>query len=300
MKSLRYILLLVLAGLLVAGIVWSRGKARDEKCRKIYVEIANTDSTTFVTANGVMAELARNGITLKGKRAKELNLDRVEKLLAKSQYLESAECVLEPNGVVRIKVKQIVPVMRIFDSDSTSYYVNRHGKRMTANANFHADVPIVRGPVPKGYDITKLLPMMEYVERDSTLRQLVTMYDVADTNNIIIVPSITGHVVNVGNGQNCESMFAKLQLFYRDVMPKRGWATFDTISVKWNHQVVATRKNKHVDVKLEVGDECDTEADVDINQVMSEQDKALGVVRKANGQEKAPEQKKPPESKKKN
>jgi hypothetical protein len=29
-------------------------------------------------------------------------------------------------------------------------------------------------------------------------------------------------------------------------MPQRGWNTFDTISVKWNHQVVATRRTKAV------------------------------------------------------
>ena len=29
-------------------------------------------------------------------------------------------------------------------------------------------------------------------------------------------------------------------------MPAKGWDTYDTISVKWNHQVVATKRNKAV------------------------------------------------------
>ena len=31
-------------------------------------------------------------------------------------------------------------------------------------------------------------------------------------------------------------------ILYRKVMPAKGWNTYDTISVKWSHQVVATRR----------------------------------------------------------
>ena len=35
-------------------------------------------------------------------------------------------------------------------------------------------------------------------------------------------------------------------LFYRKVMPEKGWMTYDTISVKWNYQVVASKRTKAV------------------------------------------------------
>ena len=54
--------------------------------------------------------------------------------------------------------------------------------------------------------------------------------------------------------------FAKLKLFYREVMPKRGWNTYDTISVKWNHQVVATRRTKAVVKPLDYDPEDDEQA----------------------------------------
>jgi hypothetical protein len=49
-------------------------------------------------------------------------------------------------------------------------------------------------------------------------------------------------------------------LFYREVMPKRGWNTFDTISVKWNHQVVATRRTKAVQQTIEANPDDDEQA----------------------------------------
>jgi len=92
------------------------------------------------------------------------------------------------------------------------------------------------------------------------LRSLVTMYQVRDTNNIIIVPEFSGHVVNIGNASGYENKFAKLKLFYSEVMPKRGWNTFDTISVKWNHQIVATRRAKAVAQVVQYDPEDDEQA----------------------------------------
>ena len=46
--------------------------------------------------------------------------------------------------------------------------------------------------------------------------------------------------------EDIENKFEKLKLFYREVMPAKGWETYDTISVKWSHQVVATRRKKAV------------------------------------------------------
>jgi hypothetical protein len=104
------------------------------------------------------------------------------------------------------------------------------------------------------------LPLIDYVEGDSLLHSLVTMYCVRDTNNIIIVPNISGHVVNIGNTSGLDNKFAKLKLFYSEVLPKRGWNTYDTISVKWNHQIVATRRVKAVQQTVEYDPEDDEQA----------------------------------------
>ena len=180
-----------MAGLLLWGIFWARGKAADEVCQRVEVTIDNADSTQFVTPQGVISE----------------------------------------------------------DGDQ-SYYVNRFGKHMSATASYHADVPVVQGHFTLQYPATRLLPMIEYVEADSLLSSLVTMYTMRDSNNIFITPAIHGHVVNMGDCDNFEAKFRKLKLFYRKVMPAKGWENYDTISVKWNYQVVATRRQKAVKIEM--------------------------------------------------
>lgn len=238
-------ILLVLAAALVTGILWARDKSRGEECTSIEVQVANADSTSFVTPQGVLNDLKDQGIKLVGKRMGDIDASDIEEALRLSPYLESADIVKCQDGKVLIRVSQLVPVFRVFDGES-SYYVNRAGKHMAATNFYHSDVPVVQGHFTRKYPPTRLLPLIDYVEKDSLLHSLVTMFIVRDSNNVILVPDISGHVVNIGNVTGLENKFAKLKLFYSEVMPKRGWNTFDTISVKWNHQVVATRRAKAV------------------------------------------------------
>ena len=235
----------MLAAALVTGILWARDKSRGEECTGIEVQVINADSTSFVTPQGVLNDLKGQGIKLVGKRMGDIDASEIEEALRLSPYLENADIVKCQDGKVLIRVSQLGPVFRVFDGGS-SYYVNRAGKHMSATNYYHSDVPVVQGHFTRKFPPTHLLPLIDYVESDSLLHSLVTMYIMRDTNNIILVPSISGHVVNIGNVSGLENKFAKLKLFYREVMPKRGWNTFDTISVKWNHQVVATRRTKAV------------------------------------------------------
>lgn len=280
MKHLvQNILLLVLAGLLVAGILWARHKAHTQVCQRVDVVIENADSSVFVTQQGVLDELAKLGITMKGKSMNDIDATLVEEKLRQSEYLEKADCVKGQEGVVTIKVSQLVPVLRVFDGND-SYYVNRDGKRMTATASYHADVPVVQGHFTAAYPATRLMPMVDFVERDSLLHSLVTMYSVADSNNVFVVPGIYGHVVNMGPVTDVATKFAKLKLFYSKVLPEKGWQTYDTISVKWSHQVVATKRQKAVKVELAYDPEDDEQMPDEQTMAVSDEKPTLAIDKK--------------------
>ncbi len=258
---------------MIVGILWARDKGRDEVCTEVEVLVVNEDSTHFVTPAGVIEELERKHIVVKGKPVWQINVENIEKLLGESQYIEDVECMFENGGRLKIEVSQIVPVMRVFDGDQ-SYYVNKDGKRMTAVSTFHADVPIVEGHFTSSYSPLRLLPMIKHVEQDSSLRALVTMYYMRDSNNIFIVPSIKGHVVNMGNCEGYEGKFKKLQLFYNKVMPVKGWMHYDTISVKWDYQVVATKRDKTVEAEPEYDPAEDEQADNILTMSVSDNSRA--------------------------
>ena len=244
---------------LTTGILWARNKSMGELCTAIDVEVVNADSTSFVTPQGVLNDLKGQGIKVVGKRMGEIDASDIEEALRQSPYLENADCVKCQDGRVLIRVSQLVPVLRVFDGDN-SYYVNRAGKHMAVTSFYHCDVPVVRGHFTRKYPATRLLSLIDYVEQDSLLHSLISMYQVRDTYNIFLIPNMSGHVINIGSADGFDNKFAKLKQFYTQVMPKRGWNTYDTISVKWNHQIVATRRVKAVEKVVEYDPEDDEQA----------------------------------------
>lgn len=286
-KLVQYSILALLAIALTVGILWARNKSRGEECTGVDIEVVNADSTSFVTPEGVLSDLKGQGIEIVGKRMGDIDASEIENALKLSPYLENADIVKCQDGRVLIRVSQLVPVLRVFDGEQ-SYYVNRAGKRMAASSYYHSDVPIVQGHFTSKYPPTRLLPLIDYVEADTLLRSLITMYVVRDTNNIVLVPSMSGHVINIGNADSYDTKFAKLKLFYTEVMPKKGWNTYDTISVKWNYQVVATRRVKAVEQILDFDPEDDEQApDIQTMTVGTAAD-----VKRAEQQEKTAQEKK--------
>lgn len=241
-KILQYCSIVVLVALLAAAVVWSRGELDSGVCRGVKVRIVNEDSIMFVTKKGILKEITDMNISPVGEKLSKIDTEEIEKRLSKSEYIESVECYIDNSNTFVIEVSQLVPVMRVFDNGN-SYYVNRAGKRMSARGRYHIDVPIVNGHFEGGLQPTILLPIIDYVATDDALSSLVSMYEVRDSSNICFVPSICGHVVNLGNNKDVKSKFEKLMLFYRKVMPEKGWNTYDEVSLKWDYRVVATKKN---------------------------------------------------------
>lgn len=255
----------MLAAFITAGW-WSNRQAGDSVCQGLKVEITNSDSSVFVTPKSILNELAKLNIDPIGKPFSRINTLQIEQMLNQSEYLENVECVIYNNKTLLIRATQLVPVMRVFDG-ATSYYVNRKGKRMSATAQYHADVPVVSGHFNAQFPPVKLLPLIQYVQADETLNSLVTMYSVRDSDNVFIIPCILGHVVNIGHPDDFDNKFAKLREFYTKVIPYKGWLYYDTISLKFNHQIVATRRTKTVRNDFDWASQTD-DVDADIETMM--------------------------------
>ena len=88
------------------------------------------------------------------------------------------------------------------------------------------------------------LPLVKYIDSDPKLANLTGMIVARDSRNLILVPRIKGHVVNFGDTTRMKEKSHNLFLFYRKVMPHKGWMEYDTVSVKFRDQIVATRRDK--------------------------------------------------------
>ena len=253
---------LILTSLMVYAAwaaIWARGEAKLHGCKDIVVNISYSATADTVTRSGVLDELSRYPETIIGRPIETINTLSIEKYLSQFSNFEEVNCVLTTNGILNVNVVPMIPALRVFDGDK-SYYINKDGKEIRSKANFYVDVPVVAGKFSKTFRPVELLPVVRFVNSDSILNKLVGMIEAKDADNIILVPRIHGHVVNFGDTTRLREKRQALLTVYRKVMPYKGWEEYDTISVKFKGQVVATRRNKSVaDHGADYSDDIDLE-----------------------------------------
>jgi cell division protein FtsQ len=211
-----------------------------KQCR---INIADSLHTGFVTPAEVSADLDGIMEWIKTRHRADVDLNEIESKLRASDKIERVNVCVLNDGTLNIDIVPMVPVARVFDGNA-SYYINNVGKRISASPRYHIDVPVVVGHFSARYPAARLLPLLDYIAADQGLDALVSTVKQERNGNITIIPSIRGHVINFGDTSMLADKFARLRTFYREVMPVRGWETYDTLAVKWRGRIVATRRNK--------------------------------------------------------
>ena len=217
---------------------------RNDMFRHVQINIDDPDHWGFLKEEDVYATLHKRYSGFDTLRHKNLNTYTVETLLNENNRVEKSTCHILSDGTVLIDVQPMRPIARVFDSEG-SVYVNTAGKRVASHPSYLVDVPVVKADaVADSAMIARFLPVLRAIKKDAQIDALVSSLHIDRRGDIIIIPNVVGHVINFGDSTMIDNKFGRLKVFYKQVMPVRGWNAFDTISVKWQGRVVATRRDK--------------------------------------------------------
>ena len=56
--------------------------------------------------------------------------------------------------------------------------------------------------------------------------------------NIKMYTQVSKQVVEFGRPEEIEEKFKKLKIFYKEILPAKGWNSYDKVSVKFKDQIV--------------------------------------------------------------
>lgn len=269
---IRCVLSLILIGYLVWAFIWTGEMSAREVCAGIDVEVLHSPaSRNFVTPAEVRSLLAEWKLDSVGIPLQTIDTQRIEESLEGIDNIEHANAERLADRRLRLTVTPMQPVARVFDARGGSYYINRQGKRLTANARFRIDVPIITGSFDSVRTPVSLLPLINRISSDSAWNAIVSHVAVEPrTRDVLLIPMIRGHVINLGDPDDIDDKLKRVMLMYHKVMPVKGWNYYDTISVKWRGQVVATRRQKSIPEPLIRFDRADDEIyEEDVNSMLT-------------------------------
>lgn len=252
---LKWLILLALLSYIAIASMWAIDYAEQQTLDDIVINIDKNSPTKFVTKEGVVQKLGKTADKIKHTPIAELNIEKLERQLSQDNSFENVECYITSDNKLQIDIVPMIPEIRVFSPDGKSFYINKDGKRIDTGNEFFMDVPVVTGNFDQKFPAKNILPVTRHIAADDYLKNLITMIEVKSATNILLYPCIKGQVINIGDTTELTKKFDNLTLFYRKVMNHKGWETYDTISVKFRNQIVATRRDKSKKIhSIEVDD----------------------------------------------
>ncbi len=235
---------LILLALLAVTLAFSARETEDVECREIAVRYAGNQMIR-IEKNELVRMVKLADPHLIGKKLTEVNIGAIEEKLSKNKTFLKADLYRSIvrdstgyKGVVTVKVKHRVPVLRIF-SPQGNYYMDKEGNRIPVSFSYAADVPVATGHISPALAEKELLPLVEFIQGNRFWKAQIKQIHVNEEGDILMTTLVGGQVIELGDTGNMEEKFRNLRAFYDQVLTPHNWNKYSRINLKFNNQVIA-------------------------------------------------------------
>ncbi|MCR4659382.1 MAG: hypothetical protein K5650_03700 [Bacteroidales bacterium] len=264
MKRTTHILLIVLGAVALAVLVIVANVARSRsQVAGLKIKI-NYDGQSHLVDERVVTDSLHRAIPhLMQQQVRVVDLAAVREAASRVPYLENCDASVSVGGNVVVKADQRRPIVRLFMGDR-ELYLDSRGRAMppskigdcaciVANGNFIENIDtllfnrldlaqLAADSITSTYGIVQVWQLSVYLDKHPEYGCLFDQIFLDTNGDLILVPKIGDHTVVVGKNDNLDNKFARLQTFYTSVMPKCGWDTYSLLNLKFDNQVVCTKR----------------------------------------------------------
>lgn len=249
MKRPYKILLIVLGAVLLAVLVVLANVSRSRSVvRGIEVNIRYGRTPQLVDDQTVRDSILADIKGLLNHSVASVDRKAVAEAAAKVPYLKDVSATVSVSGKVVVRAKQRRPIARLFYG-SKELYFDSDGHLMPTSPLGNCNVLVAGGDFTEplrsdslNAQMCSLLTLANFLDAESKYGDMIDQIYVERDGDIMMVPKLGNHVVELGTADDLDSKFESLLAFYRKGMPRAGWDTYSRVSLKYHGQVVCTKR----------------------------------------------------------
>ena len=230
-------------------IAFSERKQGGSVCKDIVIELDNLHQNHFLDEADIMKLVEGSGQSIKGTGIDLIDLKSIEGKLKFDKHILDAELFGDLKGNLIVNVELRRPIARIVQADSPDAYIAEDGIIMPVSEKYSSRVVLISGNFVKRLlesdDITKskegkqIREMIGFINEDSFWKAQIAQLDINSEGKITLYPQVTGQRVEFGMAENIETKFKKLMIFYKEILPQRGWTKYERVNLEYDKQIIA-------------------------------------------------------------
>ena len=234
---------------LISVIGFTESKRGTDMCRDIVIRIDNQHENYFVNDHDVLSLMTDNGsYMIKGVSFDKLNLKEIEGRVASDKFIKNVEIFKDLKGNLIVNVLLRRPIARVVQPNAPDAYIAADGAIMPVSEKFSSRVMLLSGSYMEEMvkkDLTetdegkRIYQMIRYINNHKFWKAQIAQIDIDNDLNMTLYPQVTKQYIEFGKPKELEKKFKKLEIFYKEILPRKGWNTYDRVNLMYEGQIIA-------------------------------------------------------------
>ncbi len=196
------------------------------------------EENLFMTAESVDKLLIEKNRASETVAKENLDLNKLEIAVNAHEMVEDSQVYVSVDGVLKAKVVQKTPVVRVFDA-SGSFYIDGQGETMPLSGLHTARVPLVSGKV--NVKDQELMRVFRMIFEDDFLKKNIIGIQVLPNGALVMKNRNYAYEIDFGKPVNVERKFKNYKAFYQKAAQDSTINNYKRINLIFTQQVVCSK-----------------------------------------------------------
>ena len=217
---------------------------RNRRIGKLHVEITRPDSLLFIDTTEVRRLLTNSGKEdIQKASFRQLSVKTLEERVKSNVFVDKCEIARDLSGDLWVKIHQARPIARFMRDGKPDFYVDSTGKILPISDRYTARVMLItrenddRLPDFRQDDYNLLL-LFKKIHRNKFWRAQISSIHITAKREILLYPQLGSHAIEFGRCSGIDDKLERLMIFYKEILPRKGWTKYKRVSLKFNGQLV--------------------------------------------------------------
>ncbi len=181
-----------------------------------------------------------------GLMLSEVPLKEIEVRLLGHPFVKSVQAMIGQKGILNLKISQHQPIARIAQPMGADGYITTEGKVIPTSTSYTSRVLILEGEFAEelmdrgdvNAEMPELMDLIRFIIEDEFWNAQITEVELNERDDIRLFQQVGRQVIEFGDGYDIANKFDRISVFYKEILPRKGWNAYGRVSVKFKDQIV--------------------------------------------------------------
>lgn len=237
----KNVVLGVIATILVVGTLvvgaWASKQPSKRTCKYLEIQLTDSLERRFVSVEEMRNLVRSSGLNPVGETMANVSCHAIEQCLEGHDMIRDAQCYKLPNGGIRIRLQQRVPMFLVVSNDG-SFYVDTDRKVMPVRSTIDVAVPIVKGTISKRAAVEEYYDFTAWLTKHDYWRTRIEHVQVYNPKYLVLSQNNMTATIVLGELKGYKRKLNKLQKLYTKGFDQMGYKPYKEYDLRFEGQVV--------------------------------------------------------------